>query len=569
LGSRLVVPHTVARGEDGAWLIEIVVGGRPERFAIRPVSVTVSSASSEVWSFRDGLGNITASPSTMPDKIGIEIDDLQTEWGEIAARGDSIEWAPVRLWWWYPGQTLEEAVAVLEGVATDIEFADPDSATRLVFTADQGSRAGPKQWPEAAAVVDETTWLNETDGALDATLIDENILGQHYPTVIGYPGSGDESATQISPTAGAPPGAPALVVQWGATFGAWRLLVCEGRVAATKCTCWDTAPDGLTTIIHEDLTLSETTDLLGRVVTVATMPSTSDLTPTGQSVWIQTNTGAREWWTGWNNDPAFGGGLLFENKLLRGLGDVLVWALSRAGVRVDIANQRTQAAVLNRFKIDTYINTPTEMERWIESNLVPLFPIWRMRSAAGIWYRYINWRATADDAVARIDGRDGQARATAPIRLMPGPIYNRFTLQYKQSPVTSSYRAIAVLAAEHEQSVAFDGIDDRVLGSPVCRESVSRYGQLEKPIVKTHLTWSDTTASEILGHWAARDALPLYGTTYEAASLDRLISGDVVVVDDPDRHLDERIAIVAKVDVGGPTHAVDLILLPQAVRATA
>lgn len=554
-----VVPDTHSRGLSGVWLLDLDVGGRVERYATEEVVVT--SSTGETFRYRGGLTPLVRSLGAGQDQQGFEVDDSVTDWGELEARGESIEWARATLRWWYrtpaarlggtaDGQLLEQALLVMSGVVVSPEYGSPSAPTRLVATIDQRAAVRAQTYPDIDAVIDDVTWQNENG----IRVVGANAVGTYYPTVIGYPGSGDGPWSEPFIAV------PVPMVDCDGTGDTKFLLGFDQPIDAA--TVWifdgdsaDVYTAGQTEVLGEQLTVASGADLQGRAVSFANVNGTAS------NVVLPSEDHA--YYAGFSNDTGYGGGVTWRGELLRGLGDVILWALERARVEVDYDQQEGQRTVLNRFKLDTYLAGTQDLERWVDTQLVPLFPLRRMRSGRGLWYRYDDWQATASQVVAWLDVEAGHLAPTTALQTIRGALYNRFTLEYAFNPLRGTYFQRRVLDAE--LPTLYTG---RYIPSPACRASQNRYGVLEKPPVQTGLLWSNSTAALVLQAWAARDALPLRGRGYEGEQLDRFLPGDVVGISDARVGLVERLAIVDDVRVGGMIPEIDVVFLPRYARTT-
>jgi len=174
-----------------------------------------------------------------------------------------------------------------------------------------------------------------------------------------------------------------------------------------------------------------------------------------------------------------------------------------------------------------------------------------------------------------VNTETGEIVRRSPTRKLRGPLYNRMTLAYQRDGLSGMFRARRILDGLAQERVlpTMQGYnppppdDVRTVGSPFVAESQSRFGILDRPPIETPHLWSHASASRLLEFYAARDALPLDGITYDGEQLDRILPGDVAVLNDPGAGVSERLAIVDDVIVGGPTVQIDTVLLPQLRRA--
>lgn len=558
MGTRLTVPASESRGLQGEWLLEFVADGRVFRYATRQLDVDGLVFSGGLSPFRRSLGRAS-------DQQAVEVFDASVDWAALELTGLEFEQAACRLWWWYPGQTLDQALHVMTGLAENVEHSDPQAPARIVFTVNSALR--PQLYPVPSRTLDDSTWTVD-DGTGTTATIGEGAIGSVAPTVIGYPGSGDAPVTRTFPYAAVP--VPMVDCDQLSGVSGTKLLLSPGPIDAATVLITDSddpsGPQGGGQ--QEQLEVERTNDLLGQPYSYAWFDDTAG--------YVITPWPTHKYFAGFQNDTGWGGGIFYGGSVLRGLGDVLAWALDQSKVNADLGTQRGEAERLNDFALDTYLDQPgLNLIAWIETTLVPLFPLRRLRLGNGLWYRLENWLATKVDAVARLDAVIGNVVRVSPKRRLAGPVANRVTLKYKRNPLNGEFRAVRILdgAAEPRPVLGQDtmwiptGEDPRVVGSPYIAASQAKYGILDAPPIETTLLWSDSTAALALQFIAARDALPKEGITYEGRQLDRLLPGDVVVLHDPAAGVHERVALVDDIVVGGPVVDVDLVLLPAVERA--
>lgn len=572
------VPYERSRGRRGYWLLDLYIGGRCERYTSAPHQLEVVerelSPSAEVTRvYRPGLADLQVRIAGSVDSQAVEITDRSVDWAELFARGDVVDRQRAVLRWWYnpgdegdavttPTRDLTTAVTVLDGLATEPEFGAPDAPARLVFTLEGEAIDGLRLYPGPQAVADATTWVDDRV-APQTEVVDAAIIGATYPTVFGYPGAGDED---LLATYTLMPATPGLAVKINGTPSS-IIVICIGEVEAQKVYVWDanhpliTGGDYFTA---EEWTTATTTDRLGRTLTYAvvrTVPATNHILDEGG-----------KWFISWNNASGYGGGMKKPggSTAIRKLGDVMSWVLGKStGRRVDLQAQAAEAARLNAYNIDGCLNAQVDLIDWAETNLVPLFPMRRVKSSRGTYFRFVNWWATAVDAVANLSTADQRVVRTSSVRSSRAELANIFTLEYQKNAITGAYYSRRSLAPEHEEIEPSLTADSRVIGSPLLRRSQRLYGTIERPPRKTDWTWSHTTANAILHYWATRDAFPHRFVSYAGPDLGYLLTGDVVTITDDEVGLSNAVALVNAVRFGGRVVEIELQLLDHEIRATA
>lgn len=559
-------PFPSIQGLNGVWLLELDLGGRVERFASR--ASTVPTEAGEALRFRAGLGGAAARVGPVDlgqvQRVGIQIDDKQTSWSQHLGRGGQLHHRLARLYFWFPGQTLEQALLVLEGRSSGIEYGDPESPSRLVFTLQGDTYDQVRLYPDAQAKVQAATWSNATPRIIDST-----TLGNYYPTILGYPGGGDDASGNPRPAA------PALMVEYNGTSGGNngpQLILGVEPMEAAQVRLYapeQTIPSGAD-VRQATVSAESTQDLLSRSVKICKFPSAGAQRPIPEL--------GSPYWVGYRQGGSWGGGIKRDGEIVRGLGDVIEWALFTAGVEYDRERVRAEAPFLNQeFQIDTVISGQVDLVDWLSSQMARYFPIRELRSGRGLYYKLINWRATAEDKVARLVVGDGVRRVN-PYRIDERQVANLFSVAYAPEQMADASR-VRFLSGDPNRLPGRGtlGLDARVIGSSLLLRSQEimargtgrrRDGVIEAPTVDFPHTWSDSTAVNMLQWWADERALPLTRTTVEGRDLEYLSPLDVVILHDPDEYITERVALVDGIRIGGNQVRLDLTILPQRERET-
>lgn len=573
-----------SRGTRGHWLLELHIGGRIERYTsaseqLELVEREVSPSAERTRVYRTGLADMRVRVAGSIDRQAVQITDRSVSWAALLARGDSLDRQRAVLRWWHdpwgdgeplvlPVRDLTTAITLLDGFVTEPEFGSPDSPSTLVFTIDADVPESRRMYPGPQAKVDATTWVDDRTGG--SQVIDAAIFGSTYPTVFGYPGSGDDD---LLATFQLLPATPALAVAVDGSVATFVLMLSIGEVGASQVYVWDAnnvlVADYLTA---EPWYVRTMTDQLGRLISYAEAPQLLSPPPTSPpdgDTLHSLGEGGR-WYASWNNSAAFGGGVTKpgDTAPLRKLGDVLAWLLPRSGHRFDGAAQAAEAAKLNAYNVDGVLNTLVDLRSWCDTNLVPLFPMRRVSSSRGFYYRFVDWWATAKDAVANLSTADRRVVRTSSIRSSRAQLANVFTLDYQRNAISGAFYARRILAPDDEVLDADLDVDERVIGSPLLRRSRALYGQIERTVASTVWTWSHATAAGTLFYWATRDAFPHRFVSYAGADLGYLMTGDVVTIADDEVGLADAVALVEAVVFGGRTVELELELLDSEIRAT-
>lgn len=521
------------------WLLELEIGGEVHRFA--DDSVVVLDELGNAYQYLPGLDTDALPPD--PEAVGFVVN-AGIDWARLLARGHSFERRPAVLRRWYEGQTLDDARVVLEGVTEDVALgaANEPLTLSVVRDAPQLSRLVPS--PQR--MVDDTTWPVRVSPTV--YVLEDNARGHYVPIVIGCPGHAPDQPNPL-------PAVPALSVDWKANQGDSRFAFHQGAAhAATVALYNESATPPTVTLVA----VGQVDDLLGQDTAVAEYGTAG--VPDSAN-----------WYIGLQDDSTFGGGLLNRRRdgPLRGLGDVLRYLLEQfSDVPVDVGRMESEAVLLNRYKVDTYINSPVRIEEWIDELLLPWLPLTKRRSTQGVWYQHWRWDATAVDAVGSIRADSVDVDRVAPLQLRRASIFNEFTIHYRRLRESQSFYRTRVLSAENQFSATGQAVtygtkaDERVTGSSLCRRSQQLYGLRPRTPLQSGWLWDDATVGLLLRQWATAFCFPRLGTAYTGPlTLERYNKGDIVLLTDSELHLTDEPCLVEQRSDGLTDVRLDLTLL--------
>lgn len=530
-------------GRRAHWLLEWDVGGRIFKFSDTPA--TPIDATGAEHRYVEGLAplNFTLAPGSDGSSTAITISS-NDDWALLVAQGVDLEERPCTLRHWFDGQILETARVVLKGRSVDVEYGSVNEP--VTFTLSEHPEETSLTIPTSQMVVDGVTWTGNPD---------ESIVGAYYPIVIGAPGN--------TPTGANQPAVPALFVDNQNPPPDDILLIAGHRVRATTVDIYEYED----TLTLENRTVLEIEDGLGRTISYVNSQGTA----------LNFSDGVK-FYTAWDVDN---GGLpnSREDGLLRGLGDVIIYLLQEwSNVRVDFGRMRAQAPLLNRFRVDTFINDPTKSLAFIDGEIVPLFPIQRMRSDRGLWYQFLNWDATSQvDAITNLSADRGQIQRRTSVRKMDNEIANEITVEFQPNATSRLFRTRRVVTAQAGRlGTVFGGTNDnRILPDARCRISQERLrnetgdsGIRYKTVQAPHV-WSTDTALLIARSKAAELALPKRTVGYTGGQeLARLYPGAIVTLTDSEISLTDHVCMISELTLGGPDVAVSLILLDDPTQIT-
>ncbi len=524
-----------ALGKRGVWLLDITVAGQLFRFS--DIRADVATDDGDSLPYVGGLDPVSWSMASagLDASLGVTIRS-DVDWAGMVGRGVAIERSKGVLRRWFPGQTLERARVILRGLVQRVEYGathEPLTFSLATLPLEQSDTIPPSQ-----ALVSDETWPLVQAG------FDSKIAGAAYPIIIGQPGSGAFPAT------------PGLMVDLTSILRTSKLMIAGHRVQATEVTIYD-----LTDTPEQAVRpVQEVKDGLGRLVSFVDF--------TGAPPPSLRQAPDRKWYVGWDVGQ---GGLKRDTELLRGAGDVLLYFLEHfTRIPVDRGRMVSQTARLNAYKIDAYINKAVNAWQWLQREVIPLLPVIQRETSDGLFFQYINWRATSTDAVRRLDAGSGQIERSGPVRTTGGDVYNEVTVSYAPFATSQRYRRRRVVTAKDGKMSTdpVSGTDSRVSGSYLAQVSQAQFGV--RPLeVQSSAVWDDATASRIAQDKIAELAIPKRAIAYTAGpELEGLEVGSVVLLNDPEVAIIDEPAILMDVVVGaGQSVALTLVVLDQQVRA--
>lgn len=528
-------------GIRGVWLLDLDVGGRVYRFASEAVSVT--DASGDVYRYESGLGDFAVSvdggaAKSLPVTISAGVD-----WALIEARGQSLELQTAIVRRWYPGTVLERATVILRGLTEGAQYEtiyDPMSVT-----VSRSPARDAKLVPDAQAVVDSSTFPRVATGYS----IGDKAQGAAYPLIIGAPGHDPKAANPR-------PAVPALAADFQAGLDDSTLVIADRRIQAATVVLENATLHNFSTAVP----VLQREDNLGR--TYSYVDFSSALAQLGGE--------GDEYFVGFQADAVYGGGTMYRGELVRGAGDVIRFLLEEHS-NIDYDRGRFDAVAdwLNQYKIDGYINARQEAWAWIESEILKWLQVVVVDGVDGIYLRPVDFAATTTDAVMWLQAPKN-ARRQGQIAKIREPIYNEFAFDYRAQRGGSKYFDRRMLSAKAGGLSGFGQYlgtvtDERVFASYLCARSQADF-EIRPWNGASKSIWDDATAGLILQGMAERYTYPKRAARYVGGSgLEVLERGQVVIVSDEEVHLDEQIAIVEGITIGGAEVALDLILVDHPV----
>ncbi len=568
------------------WLLDIEVGGRVERFSTRPLRVPLADGSELVY--REGLADftMTAGGDAGELSVAVSISSEDTEriggspslvgsWAALHAAGWSLERQLATLRRWRPGTDREQSRVVVCGHVEDVEYGgrleplelsivrSPTRASRSILDG-QVAASFPQDLPadtvnRKPATVNRFTWPVRA-----AYEPDQEIEGRFYPLIIGYPGEVSSLNEPLVPQAAS----PCYLVENNETGGGptkrdSRLMVADGSIDAIAVRIYDFDTDPPTEDIRD---LFEVQDLLGRTVTVCDFNNPAT---------IINGLGHPYYAAFARSTPpgTLGGGVLRADGsgVIRGMGEVIRFMLERSSdLPIDISRMESERPLLDRWLVDTWLNEPVNVWEWIFEEFGKLAPIRVVEGKAGLFVRLMRFDATELDATLYLDADLRQVERVSTVRPRKfEQIKNEITLFFQPDRGTGGFREQRTVTGDADPN------DSRVFSNLRCRSSQLGFeirGQRGSGIrtmeIEAPHTWDLQTAILTLETKAAELALPHEEVTYlgPADMEERVEIGDVVVINDSEVGLDQRVALVDDLSFGTGRTLLDLVVLVDPTR---
>lgn len=552
--------------ERWIWIVEVLLYGRPARFSTERLEIETQDG--ELVVCREGLQDFQLQTSSgdvasLSVAISISADDLEGVagpldqvggWAGLYSAGYDLERQPARLYRWKIGDLWERARIILRGIVEELSIGGP--LEPLEFTLSRSPSRESRTMIPADSKVDSDTWPVRV--GYD---VDENILGAWYPLVIGFPGGQKVGLSNVER-----PRVPGLLVE---NADAPTPVARESYVLVAGHPV-DAVDVLLFRIETGDFSSSEIRPILevqdgrGKTVSVVDFDGSSLLHQIGD-----------QFYSSWVVSTGAGGGVRRRDGsgAVRGLGELIRYLLEEfSDLEVDGPAMEAERVLLDRFKIDTFINEPIQDAwDWIQSELLQLVPVKVVEGPNGIWVRLMRYDATARDAGLFIDADD--PRVSRRSRLTStgwDQVANEIRIDFGANRNAPNFVSHRVITGRDE--VPIQHFFDYRCG--VSRRRLARNGRSDSGVRELILTGGAhleeiATVDAILRLKSAELAIPhKRGTWSLPESLeDSIRPADVVLIRDSEIGIEvPRAALVDEITIGGGELVVSLIILEDPAR---
>ena len=409
------------------WLLEVRLAGVVHRFSTYPLDldsddgpISYPGGLPDV-EYREALARLETNPGTqsasMEVVFGVDLPALHRRGFPLSSASAELSMMVVRSG--APVLTYEQRRVVLVGGLDNPQIGAPQRpAGWAAFTITGSAFDDTARLLSPRARISKTTLLTSWDTANEVV---EKNLEKPYPIVIGRPGryrqAGASAWSVIE-------GTPAYVVDYDTTSlpdAADILLIAGHHVTASGVSVF--AKDIAAPV---ELVPSNTYDRIGQPIAIVDIGSQSD-----------EFCNASEYWVAWGGTSSFsftGAGLRnpYSSAFLDGAGDVCRWALSHSSIPTDASAWAALAPILNRIKIDTFINDPEVTPwGWLEANVFPLLPITVRRGPDGLYPVLMDLGTTPASAMpAIVEGRDVSRIGPMTAEKRPAQIATSVSVEY-------------------------------------------------------------------------------------------------------------------------------------------
>jgi hypothetical protein len=222
-----------------------------------------------------------------------------------------------------------------------------------------------------------------------------------------------------------------------------------------------------------------------------------------------------------------------------GLAELVTQIGTLTRTRIDRARMMAAGVHLDRYVLDTYLDSPTELQPWLDARILDAFPATVAESALGLYLVPVRWEATAQDAVDHLWVGERGVLVELAVMQPDEPPVDRIAVRWGRD--LSDGRFLA--------EIMVDGVAE---GSPV--QARSQRPPSTRPasatsnvrIVELPDVWREETARLVAAYqaWRLRRGRVQLEVTLPAARAEALALGDVVLVTDRTNGLDASPCII-------------------------
>ena len=557
------------------WLLTVEVGGVLMRMASDEVDVVTDDG--EVYHYSAGLDDIETTEGIdlfgdSSGQLSVPLEFLPppgVSVAEMIARGEDLSAGRGELARWVEGTTYEARRVVLVGGLTDPEYGDDGEAVattleeRLAYTETLTSIA--------AMATSALTWPGNSVASLSEQWIDVP-----YPIVIGRPGylaGGSITGSPalwvdhrfIVPTSPPPYTYGGVVVIAGHHVSAERVYLNNDQYTAADArfkvfNLFDGLANPVAVVLW--YVSSTSTGDPFNFDGSATYADHYNVDPDVAAGGLTLSLGAGALldptfvssdqlglYVIWDDEAAFGGGLVRDGVTIRGAGDVLAYFLGLTTIAVDWGRLAAATPLLAAYQLDGCITERTDVWTFLQDEILPLLPVSIVSGPLGIYPVVWRWDATASDAVLTLDAdTDASISRVGRVAYDSQDRANRLSLEYQLSYRTGNYQTSLTYGSDADAA-----LDSSVTAHPLCTWSQGRTGRVVERSLTSAWVYDDSTAYAILEWQAAAYALPTRTVTYQVPEVEfsHVERGMVAVLTDSGIYASGAVCLVREVTTDG------------------
>ena len=449
---------------------------------------------------------MSASMTLHPIMAGVDVPALVSAGHNLgSARGK------LRLY----AEATEEVRTVIDGRIRDPQWGATDEA--IVLTLE-----------EMPAPTERSSFWGRYNRVLGTTFASTAASAsmEYYPIVVGSPAG--YTASDHTPYSGSP---GLLVVETG---GSETVLLSMGHTVAgangnnVYLSNYGAGTSGNVQAYND-------TDNRGFPVTLADASVLGTPPVDGDALWIA--------WRDSVNVRTYGimgaGG-----SPIRGLGDVILWAMRQSDVRHDEGRIAGQLARLNQWAVDTYIQRSPERDlapySWLSGTALSHIPLSAHIGPNGLYYLPWRYDATADEAIVHLSTATNAHRSGLATSTNLDNVRTNVDVSYRYNPRTSRFRSTVEMTGEDDET---DAIRSASLAGVFA--AYGRMGAAEAPLhsVQDAITASSVARSLAKRHGRQRTRIGYVVEQYPGGLVG---PGDVVTVTDSELGLTAAVAVVVE-----------------------
>lgn len=504
------------------FLLDLTWGGVVYRLSTEEIEETIDG---EERRYHDALGFadswertldlFAVSPSERAITVSLDLTEIVDTPARVA-EGHPLAAATARLAFWVEGSSI--SATLLDGVVRQAEYGAFDEPVTLTI----------EERPLIASGLIPDT-LQRVQWPAEFSNLAPRVMGQYYPTIIGYPGGA------------AGWGSPALLID--PFFGAASFAVAAHECVAGNIDLVDDATGTSAAIAVQVERDNNQADVLRTAVDAMAPP------------FAGTNDAA--YYIRWT--PGQAGGVPSRKAPsvpMRGAGEVLTYLLERAGVRFDRGRMAALEPLLDGYRLDAAIVPGDERIspiEWLQRHLIPILPLSADSSPAGIFYSLWRWAVTERDVVLTLNADDEQCSRVGAVEYSDrDKLYQEIRLDYAFDYRANSYAKSMTFTGDRE----FAKTDASIVLDPFLEYGFNLHARSERQRIRplslsTSVVMDDATASLVLQYLARRHGLQSRLVRYEAdVEFSWLEAGAVIQITDAELSLVNAVAVVESVLLG-------------------